>query len=100
MRVVSSIESLISGSMPAADILIERDPGAGRARVTVNGRLISEGRCGEFNPSHAGGWHLDLAERHGRWASPETLADTLERCLSRLPNGCVVTRSLYISSRG
>ncbi|NTF17505.1 hypothetical protein G6L37_03780 [Agrobacterium rubi] len=99
MQVVNSLEGLINGSMPAADILLERDAVAGRARISVNGRQVAEEACGSFNPTQSGGWHLDLAERYGTWASPETLADVLYRCLARLPEGCIVHRRPYMSDR-
>lgn len=96
---VNSIDSLVNGSMPAADILVERDFQTGRARVSVNGRLIMEDICGNFHPARIGGWHLDMAERHGTWLSPETLADVLCRCLSRLPDGCLVRKAMFMSGR-
>jgi len=99
MTVVNSIESLVNGSMPAADILVERDALTGRARVSVNGRLIQEDSCGNFHPARVGGWHLDMAKRHGTWISPETLADVLHRCLARLPDGCIIHRGACMSGR-
>jgi hypothetical protein len=99
MSKITSLASLINGSMPAADIVIERDPLEGMARVTVNGRLVWEDREGRFNPTHSSGWHLGLAERYGTWISPETLADVLYKALSTLPDGCVIRGSLYMSGR-
>lgn len=99
MSRVSSMESLINGSMPAADIMVERDPASGMARVTVNGRLVMEDLAQHFTPSRTGGWHLELAGRHGTWISPETLADVLYRALGRIPDGCIVRRKLYMAGR-
>ncbi len=100
MTKVSSIESLLNGSFPAADIVVERDACSGMARVTVNGRLVFEDLAQNFNPARTGGWHLDLAERHGVWISPETLADALFKALGRLPEGCIVRHGIYMAGRG
>lgn len=94
---VSSMDSLVNGSMPAASIHVERDPSKGAARVSVNGRLIMEDLSGNFHPGRLGDWHLELAERHGVWISPETFADVLLRALARLPEGCITTRGIYMS---
>ncbi|MNU37032.1 hypothetical protein D3C71_256550 [compost metagenome] len=94
---VSSMDSLVNGSMPAASIHVERDPSRGAARVSVNGRLVMEDLSGNFHPGRFGDWHLELAERHGVWVSPETFADVLLRALARLPEGCIITRGIYMS---
>lgn len=94
---VSSMDSLVNGSMPAASIHVERDPSRGAARVSVNGRLVMEDLSENFHPGRCGDWHLELAERHGVWVSPETFADVLLRALARLPEGCIITRGIYMS---
>jgi hypothetical protein len=80
--VISSMDSLVNGARSGAVVLVERDAISGFARVTVNGRLILEGPTGDFVPSKMGGWHEELALRHGPFASPETLADRLESALA------------------
>jgi hypothetical protein len=94
---VTSLDSLVKGSMPAASIHIERDPSRGMARVSVNGRLVMEDLSQNFHPGRCGDWHLDLAVRHGVWISPETFADVLLRALASLPEGCIVTRGIYMA---
>lgn len=79
---VSSFESLLAGARSGARLLVERDTVSGFARVTINGRLILEGPCGTFVPTKMGGWHEELALRHGPFASPETLADKLQMALA------------------
>ena len=99
MSRVTSLESLVNGSHPAAEILVERDPVSGMARVTVNGRLVMEDMAQHFNPSRLGGWHHDLAERQGTWISPETLAVSLARALGHIPDGCIIRSGIYMSGR-
>jgi hypothetical protein len=94
---VTSMDSLVNGSMPAASVHIERDPSSGMARVSVNGRLVMEDLAQNFHPGRAGGWHQDLAARHGVWISPETFADVLLRALAVLPDGCIITRGIYLA---
>jgi hypothetical protein len=79
---VSSLDSFLNGARSGAAILVERDSVSGFARVTVNGRLILEGPASDFVPSKMGGWHEELALRHGPFVSPETLADRLEAALA------------------
>lgn len=93
---ISSIASLISGSMPAATILIERDSSSGFARLTVNGRLVMEADASKFTPEHEGGWHLALAERHGVWISPETMAIALGRALCDMPDGTTIRNGRFM----
>ncbi len=94
---VSSMDSLVNGSMPTASIHVERDPSKGMARVSVNGRLVMEDLSQNFHPGRLGDWHLELAVRHGVWISPETFADVLLRALARMPEGCILTRGIYMS---
>ncbi len=94
---VNSMDSLVNGSMPAASIHVERDPSKGMARVSVNGRLVMEDLSQNFHPGRFGDWHLELAIRHGVWISPETFADVLLRALARMPEGCIITRGIYMS---
>lgn len=94
---VNSMESLVNGSMPAASIHVERDPSSGMARVCVNGRLVMEDLAQNFHPGHVGGWHTDLALRHGVWISPESFARVLHCALSRVPDGCIVTGGIYMA---
>ena len=94
---VSSMDSLVNGSLPAASIHVERDPSKGAARVSVNGRLVMEDLSGNFHPGRLGDWHLELADRHGVWISPETFADVLLRALARMPEGCIITHGIYMS---
>lgn len=98
--VISSMESLVNGSHPGATILIERDPSRGFARLSVNGRPLMECLASSFVPSHMGGWHLELADRHGTWISPETMAIALSRALASLPEGCRIRNSIYMKDDG
>lgn len=103
MIVVSSMDSLVNGTRSGATILVERDAVSGRARVTVNGRLVLEGQTGEFVPSKMGGWHQELADRYGPFVSPETLADRLEDALagplSRVDEYVIRRSAHYMSGR-
>ena len=96
---ICSVESLVYGSAPFATVLVERDPRTDMARLSVNGRFVAEGRCGDFVTEKADGWLQDLAARHGRWISPETLAHTLLLALARLPDGYQLMSRRYEAGR-
>lgn len=98
-KTITSVESLVNGSAPFATVLVERDPQTDMARVTVNGRFVAEGRSSEFVTEKSAEWLKDLAVRHGRWISPETLAETILSALSAIPEGYQLLSRRYMSAR-
>jgi hypothetical protein len=63
-------------------ILLNRDPKAKMASVSVAGHSFMDGNYWAFKPECHGGFHYDLARLHGNWSSAEGLAEVLATFLT------------------
>jgi hypothetical protein len=80
--VVNSLQQLSDLAADGVAVLVQRDPRVKMASVSVAGQSFMGGNYWDFKPECHGGFHYELAALHGRWSSPQGLADILATFLT------------------
>jgi hypothetical protein len=76
------MQELADLTCDGAKVILKRDPKVKMASVSVAGQSFMSCNYWDFKPECHGGFHYELAALHGRWSSPQGLADILATFLT------------------
>jgi len=90
-----TLDGFIGSLGPDPIVIIERDETCRMARIRVSGRCVMEGNTWDFYPGCHGGWHYELAARHGGYKGADGMALALSQAITESGRRCRVEQGVY-----
>jgi hypothetical protein len=93
---IRSLDELAVLAVDGVVLTRQVDRSAKMASISVGGRRFMDGNFWDFKPECHGGFHYELAKRHGKWMSSQGLVEAIKAFLeARGASGVTVCEEAY-----